>query len=62
MILNTRQDIIDAWNEGNIILLDYYCCPNCRDILYKSDDKKSFVCINSGCSEFEMEIKISEIE
>ena len=48
--LNKRKEIIEMWLKGNF--LDYYCCPNCRDILNKliSDSGNVYyICDNSMC-------------
>lgn len=47
MKANTRQEVIDQWQEGSGKYLDYFTCPNCRDILQKSGD--ILRCKNSDC-------------
>ena len=47
----TRRDIIKNWerNEG---YLDYLCCPNCRDLLFKRQNTEKYYCFNEGCKYF----------
>ena len=46
--LHTRRGIIRIWEKQNPDSLDSYCCPNCRDILYR-DEKGNLYCENSLC-------------
>ena len=48
MKLLTRRQIIEIWRNQQKSRLDYYCCPNCRDLLLQKGD--SYVCINGDCS------------
>lgn len=43
----TRQQTIDLWLESNLHL-NSPVCPNCRDILSKSD--KGYYCGNQRCN------------
>ena len=48
--LYTRKDIIDIWLNDNKKNLDKYCCPNCNDLLFESDEhENAYVCQNLGC-------------
>jgi len=44
----TRRQIIITWSEQSPEELDSYCCPNCRDILYKDENGK-YYCDNDLC-------------
>jgi len=44
-----RKEIIDTWVEnGNS--LDMFCCPSCRDVLWKKDDTNELICSNDYCT------------
>ena len=60
MKLLTRQQVIDIWNEQSEELRNKVVCPNCRDILTK--DTEYYVCTNSQCSKFFIQIPIKEVE
>lgn len=49
MKLLTRRQIIEEWNKQSDELLDSFCCPNCRDILYEYADR--YICENEDCSQ-----------
>jgi len=34
MALLTRREILETWKKQSDEILDSYCCPSCRDILY----------------------------
>lgn len=60
MKLMTRGEVIDAW-EKNGQFLNWYVCPNCRDILSMHQDGRHFKCMNSNCMNYDLEIeKIEE--
>ena len=42
----TRKEIISAWQSQPDNFLNACCCPNCRDILLKTDDV--YECVNCG--------------
>jgi hypothetical protein len=44
----TRREIIEQWKLGKKVL-DYPCCPNCRDLLYKALEEDGYFCGNEGC-------------
>lgn len=47
MKLNTRREVLEMWSIQDDVILDMYCCPDCRDIL-KIDGVFS-VCENEEC-------------
>ncbi len=52
MNLLTREEIIKIWRE-NDKYNNFYCCPDCRDIL-KFDGVDSCHCQNLACSNSEV--------
>ena len=44
--LLTRREIIKEWNR-NEKYHDFFCCPNCRDILTRHDN--TLCCTNHRC-------------
>lgn len=44
----TRREIIELWSKQEEEHLDAPCCPNCRDILFDSDN--GLECHNILCS------------
>jgi len=42
-----RKEVIELWQSGTKKYLDYYCCPDCRDVLKKAGDTLS--CANMAC-------------
>lgn len=49
MKLLTRRQIIETW-ERVPDYLDYYCCPECRDILTISGNNEYLNCTNPSCT------------
>jgi hypothetical protein len=44
----TRREVIEEWNKSSEYL-DSFCCPNCRDILFKDNDTGELECRNILC-------------
>jgi hypothetical protein len=47
MKLLTRRQIIEEWQKQSDEMLDSFCCPKCRDILYEYADR--YFCENEYC-------------
>jgi hypothetical protein len=43
----TRKEIIEIWKEQPDDLLNSFCCPNCRDLLFNYSG--TLMCRNSDC-------------
>ena len=49
--LHTRKEIITIWQMPiHKKYLNYYCCPDCRDILTQSIDGKHLYCASRTCT------------
>jgi hypothetical protein len=44
-----RKEIIEIWKNQSKSLLNYYCCPHCRDILIDIGENH-LKCGNLACS------------
>ena len=49
VLTRTRREVIEMWGKQPDSLLDSPVCPNCRDILYKTDNDTWF-CGNRSCT------------
>jgi hypothetical protein len=59
MTLLTRREVIEIWNR-HPDYLDWYTCPNCRDILFITDKINVFTCMNDKCFNYEKELKLEK--
>ncbi len=59
MSLLTRREIIKMWLSQSVDFLDFYTCPNCRDIVFKKLRKNnvSYYCDNPKCTNYKLELK-----
>lgn len=64
--LLTRFEIIELWNNQDEIILNAYCCPNCRDLLFDHADYKNikhknyddfYYCHNEDCANYNLPIE-----
>jgi hypothetical protein len=56
MKLFTRREIIEFWNR-HPERLDWFVCPNCRDLLFPTDTTNEFKCMNDKCFNYERILK-----
>lgn len=45
--LLTRREVIELWSNPESCFLDYFVCPDCRDILFLGP--KGLECRNHSC-------------
>ena len=50
--VHTRNEIIGLWQMSHESILNKFCCPNCRNLLFKFKDRDEYYCANNGCKYF----------
>ena len=63
--LLTRFEIIELWNNQDEIMLNTYCCPNCRDLLFDHEflgiaKYGDYYCHNKDCANYNLPIEMIE--
>ena len=57
--LLTRKEIIQLWSQQSEEMLNSYCCPGCRDLLFETE--KYYICKNTSCKLFHCTIPKNSI-
>ena len=63
--LLTRKEIIKLWEKQKKEILNSYCCPSCRSVLFKynsdsiysSDAKEYYYCHYNDCKHYNIPIE-----
>ena len=51
MKLLKRKEIIEMWKKQDQKFLNYYCCPDCRDLLQTDKHNNNYlICKNPVCN------------